>query len=532
MKNKIFIILNLKLLNFKFFSVNNQYLISLVEHPVKSNTTDLFLSDLYQKKIKLSSTSCRVIVRDFSGKYCWDCCLLNSLDNLVPKINSLVTPNESEQNVTEQSPAPVTPVATNEDFDFQQLTTLENDQIPKNIDLLKNVIEYMNYSSPECRLDTFISIQNSPIGQTSPSLQTKDQFVFNALDDIKQKIISSEAKIELSDKEPICSPDKKPQSLDLSSLNSDLQSQHYFNMCKSFVHQMGFLSREKRQTFNLLHKSAQLLRELKSLDDQSCRETHKIALIYIAKGQEDKQSILSNEKGSKDYHDFLSALAWPVNLESHEGFMGGLQHVSSQLKSAPYYSNSLCEVLFHVSTQMNNANDQNKISKWRHLGNDSVQIIWSEHNKDYDRSILATEFADVIICVYPLSNGLYRVQIIKKSSVGFFGPLFDGAILHKSIMPHLVRATAINASRVLLSNTKGYQDFYVHRAHAISNIVNKLTEKQTFEQFVSDVYSPNLDIFSRTKNVETIVNNNLNSPVLNSSTLSAANVDTEKQLVL
>ena len=507
----------------------------MVEHPVKINTSDLFLSDLYQQKIKLSSTSCRVIVRDFSGKYCWDCCLLNYLDHLIPEKSSFIIPTEPDQKRTDQSSTTVTPLTENEDFDFQQLTSLENDQIPKNIDLLKNVIDYMNYSSPECRLDTYISMQNSSIGQSSPILQTKDQFVFHTLDDIKQKITSCETRIELNDKEAICSPDKKPHSLDLAAPNSDLQSHHYFNLCKSFVHQMGFLSREKRQTFNLLHKSAQLLRELKSLDDQTCRETHKIALIYIAKGQEDKQSILSNEKGSKDYHDFLNALAWPVNLETHEGFMGGLQHVSSQLKSAPYYSNSLCEVLFHVSTQMNNANDQNKISKWRHLGNDSVQIIWSEHTKDYDRSILATEFADVIICVYPLSNGLYRVQIIKKSSVGFFGPLFDGAILHKSIMPHLVRATAINASRVLLSNTKGYQDFYVHRAHAISNIVNKLTEKQTFEQFVSDIYAPNLDIFSRTKNAETNVNNNLNSPILNSSTLSAlsaTNLENEKQLVL
>lgn len=78
---------------------------------------------------------------------------------------------------------------------------------------------------------------------------------------------------------------------------------------------MGLLSWEKRQSFHLLHKSSQLLRELKSLDDQTCRETHKIALIYIGPGQEDKQSILSNEKGSKDYEDFLSTLAWPVSYK-------------------------------------------------------------------------------------------------------------------------------------------------------------------------------------------------------------------------
>lgn len=504
----------------------------MVEHPIKSSSNDFFLSDTFQKQLKLCSTACRVIVRDFSGKYCWDCCLLGSLDHLAPKLNSLIVPSLSD---LDESSTKELPMTTNDVFDFQQLTNLETEQIPKNIDLLRNVIDYMNYSSPECRLDTLISNPNPSVGQFSPNSQSKEQFAFNTLDEIKQKIISSEASIDLDEKTSIPSPDKKCDSLDLSAINSDFQSHHYFNLCKSFVHQMGFFSREKRQTFNLLHKSAQLLRELKSLDDQTCRETHKIALIYIAKGQEDKQSILSNEKGSKDYHDFLSALAWPINLETHEGFMGGLQHVSSQLKTAPYYSNSLCEVLFHVSTQMNNANDQNKISKWRHLGNDSVQIIWSEHTKDYDRSILATEFADVIICVYPLSNGLYRVQIIKKPSVGFFGPLFDGAILHKNILPHLVRATAVNASRVLLSNTKGYQDFYVHRAHAINNIVNKLTEKQTFEQFASDVYSPNLEFFTKTKSTEANVNVNVNSPVMNSSslsTLSNTNFDSEKQLVL
>lgn len=104
-----------------------------------------------------------------------------------------------------------------------------------------------------------------------------------------------------------------------------------------------------------------------------------------------------------------------VDLENHEGFMGGLQR-NCKLKSMPYYANSTTEVLFHVSTRMSNQ-DENKISKWRHLGNDSIQIIWSEHNKDYNRSILATEFADVLICIYPLKNSLYRIQIDKKPSV-------------------------------------------------------------------------------------------------------------------
>lgn len=45
---------------------------------------------------------------------------------------------------------------------------------------------------------------------------------------------------------------------------------------------------------------------------QCCRDTHKIAVIYVANGQEDKQSIISNTGGSQAYEDFISTLAWEV----------------------------------------------------------------------------------------------------------------------------------------------------------------------------------------------------------------------------
>ena len=45
---------------------------------------------------------------------------------------------------------------------------------------------------------------------------------------------------------------------------------------------------------------------------QRCRETHKIAVIYVAEGQEDKNSILSNTGGSQAYEDFIAGLAWEV----------------------------------------------------------------------------------------------------------------------------------------------------------------------------------------------------------------------------
>ena len=53
---------------------------------------------------------------------------------------------------------------------------------------------------------------------------------------------------------------------------------------------------------NLLEKREKLIRELKNLDSRGpTRETHKIALIYVAQGQEDKNSILSNQHGSVSF---------------------------------------------------------------------------------------------------------------------------------------------------------------------------------------------------------------------------------------
>lgn len=45
---------------------------------------------------------------------------------------------------------------------------------------------------------------------------------------------------------------------------------------------------------------------------QKCRETHKIAVIYVAEGQEDKNSILTNSGGSQAFENFVADLAWEV----------------------------------------------------------------------------------------------------------------------------------------------------------------------------------------------------------------------------
>jgi hypothetical protein len=256
---------------------------------------------------------------------------------------------------------------------------------------------------------------------------------------------------------------------------------------------MGFLFWEKRNRIDLLSKNQNFVREIRNLDNQKCRETHKIAVIYVAKDQEDKDSILMNCSGSKAFEEFVSGLGWEVNLETHLGFRGGLQQNKSTGKSAPYFANSFMEVIFHVSTRIADPEDEQMMTKkMRHLGNDEIHIVWSEHNRDYRRGIIPTEFCDALIAIYPLTayQNLYYIQISRKPEVPFFGPLFNGAVVHKDILSGLVRATAINASRAKRMHIPYYLNFFEERSRSIDAIVNNCREQTSFEDFSSKIYSP------------------------------------------
>ena len=65
-----------------------------------------------------------------------------------------------------------------------------------------------------------------------------------------------------------------------------------------------------------------------------------------------------------------------------------------------------------LNCRMPSSSDESLLSKTRHLGNDEIHVVWSEHWRDYRRGILPTEFCDVLIIIYPLPNQLYRIQVL------------------------------------------------------------------------------------------------------------------------
>lgn len=184
-----------------------------------------------------------------------------------------------------------------------------------------------------------------------------------------------------------------------------------------------------------------------------------------------------NSCGSSTYEMFVSALGWEVELESHNGFLGGLPRQGCG-STSPYYATPFLEVgrfqcllrntisiklfhlfqvIYHVATRMPYDSSEAILNKTRHLGNDEVHIVWSEHYRDYRRDILPTEFCDVLIVIYPLKSGLFRITVNRKPEVPWFGPLIDESIVGGACLANLVRATAINASRAKRSSLPFYQ---------------------------------------------------------------------------
>ncbi|XP_028993978.1 ral GTPase-activating protein subunit alpha-1 isoform X7 [Betta splendens] len=353
------------------------------------------------------------------------------------------------------------------------------DSLREGDDALDEMLQYLGYSSPECLQRTGMPL-NIPAPPPVCVSEKQENDVINAI--LKQSAAEREFVLH------------RGEELNMRAVQQtepETQApQSAFYYCRLLINILGLNSWEKRSSFHLLRKNEKLLRELKNLDSRQCRETHKIAVFYVAEGQEDKHSILTNTAGSQAYEDFVSGLGWEVDLTTHCGFMGGLQRNRSTGQTTPYYATSTTEVIFHVSTRMPHDQDQNLTKKLRHLGNDEVHIVWSEHSRDYHRGIIPTEFGDVLIIIYPMKNHMYSVHILKKPEVPNFGPLFDGAIVDMKILPTMVRATAINASRALKSLIPLYQNFYEERARYLETIVQHHLEPTTFEDYAARVYSP------------------------------------------
>ncbi|XP_011907318.1 PREDICTED: ral GTPase-activating protein subunit alpha-2 isoform X6 [Cercocebus atys] len=439
--------------NLQLFVFNDSTLISYLQTPTEGlagGSPVGCLSDV------------RVIVRDISGKYSWDGKVLYG------PLEGCLAPNG-------RNPSFLVSSWHHDTFGPQK----DSSQVEEGDDVLDKLLENIGHTSPECLLPSQLNL-NEP--SLPPCGMNYDQ---------EKEIIEVILRQNAQENEYIQSHNfDSAMKVTSQGQPSPVEPRGPFYFCRLLLDDLGMNSWDRRKNFHLLKKNSKLLRELKNLDSRQCRETHKIAVFYIAEGQEDKCSILSNERGSQAYEDFVAGLGWEVDLSTHCGFMGGLQRNGSTGQTAPYYATSTVEVIFHVSTRMPSDSDDSLTKKLRHLGNDEVHIVWSEHSRDYRRGIIPTAFGDVSIIIYPMKNHMFFIAITKKPEVPFFGPLFDGAIVSGKLLPSLVCATCINASRAVKCLIPLYQSFYEERALYLEAIIQNHREVMTFEDFAAQVFSP------------------------------------------
>uniref|UniRef100_A0A8C1GEW4 Ral GTPase activating protein, alpha subunit 1 (catalytic) n=1 Tax=Cyprinus carpio TaxID=7962 RepID=A0A8C1GEW4_CYPCA len=497
--------------NLQFFVLNGTTLLSYLQIRAEDGLPGGGMS----AGLTTTSACVRVIVRDISGKHSWDSAVLYGPPHCITPSQTLHLYSSSNQaggdrergrdedsleRSSQEEPEDGDVKEDREEEELEEEDEEEEaglelmapqakrrcrevipswDSLQDGEDSLDEMLQYLGYSSPEC-LQRTGALLNIPAPPPTCVSEKQENDVINAI--LKQCTEERDFTLHRGNDlnmRAVVQQEPSPQ-----------RPHSAFYYCKLLLNILGINSWEKRNSFHLLKKNEKLLRELKNLDSRQCRETHKIAVFYVAEGQEDKHSILSNTAGSQAYEDFVSGLGWEVNLTSHCGFMGGLQRNKSTGLTMPYFATSTVEVMFHVSTRMPPDSDDSLTKKLRHLGNDEVHIIWSEHSRDYRRGIIPTEFGDVLIIIYPMKNHMYSIQIIKKPEVPFFGPLFDGAIVDGNILPTVVRATAINASRALKSLIPLYQNFYEERARYLETIVQHHLEPTTFEDYAARVFCP------------------------------------------
>ncbi|XP_074547463.1 ral GTPase-activating protein subunit alpha-2 isoform X2 [Halichoeres trimaculatus] len=460
--------------NLQLFVFNDSTLVSYLQIPSETPTVG---------QPPQPSSQVRVIVRDISGKYSWDGSILycttqdDSLDMGV--FNSVDHSPSTNMTVTHCRNQPNSPTKGPYKSKCSVSDSLSDCYEEEEVDTLDKLLEDLGHSSPECLPQPQLRLNQpapSPHGMNLEQESAILEAILRQTQQEEEQVKRWDADVSFR---AACQREPSPQ---------EPKAPFYF--CRLLLNDLGMNSWDRRKSFHLLKKNSKLLRELKNLDSRQCRETHKIAVFYIGEGQEDKCSILSNSAGSQAYEDFVSGLGWEVDLATHCGFMGGLQRNGSTGLTAPYYATSTMEAIFHVSTRMPSDSDDCLTKKLRHLGNDEVHIVWSEHTRDYRRGIIPTDFGDVLIVIYPMKNHMFFIQVMKKPQVPFFGPLFDGAIITGTLLPSLVRATCINASRAVKSRLTLYQSFYEERALYLEAIVQNHREVMTFEDFASQVFSP------------------------------------------
>jgi len=441
-----------------FFIYNDFALFSLVEIPLPDG-----------------SHMCRLILRDCTGKYAWDSKInYNNYIHEIPPAYSLLS-------------EPVIPPTVKEPPVYSQsdrqpgVAPKASDEPGPPVDQLDDLLQYLGEVFPDCLPES-----GAPLNQPS---EVRSEYK-NSVEEIENALLQ-QTDADATTIETLAK--NVPPYQDWAVIPPEPQvPASPLHHCRLFLNHLGFLTFDKQSAFSMVDYSQRFTRSLQQLDKSSGREMLKIGVIYVKEGQDDQKIIFRNDTKSDLYAEFVRGLGWPIDVATHRGYLGGLDPKQTTGVSAPYYANSIMEVIFHEITSMpTNPTDNQQIHKKRHVGNDIVHIVYSEDTSDYAPTTITSQFNDAHVVVYPLPNGLFRIQVYRKENVQVFGPLVHGMCINKELLAPLVRQTAINANRYVRYNTGGYNVGYTRpfptRRRALDEIVERFKVSRPYEELVNEL---------------------------------------------
>lgn len=278
----------------QIFLSNQGQVISLVEVPSLEVPRGGPADDLVS-----ASSQVRVIMRDLNGKSSWDASILYCTPEQIAITAEDEIPLEVDAPALSSLCISGIPQHTLRHRPPSVLPTYENSA--DDMDNLDDLLQYIGHTSPEV-LESLDTPRNVPAAS------------FNY--ELEQEAMSSILGMRILHQDYASKTAYNTDSVRREKSNIESTP---FQYCRLLFSQLGSYTWDQNRRLQLVDKNDRFLRELRNLDSQRCRQTHKLAVIYVAQGQQDKNSILSNNGGSQAYEQFIAGLAWEVELETHIG---------------------------------------------------------------------------------------------------------------------------------------------------------------------------------------------------------------------
>lgn len=214
--------------------------------------------------------------------------------------------------------------------------------------------------------------------------------------------------------------------------------------------QMQQIPYVKEEAITLDENDGATERILHLLDLTHSLDAFKFGICYVREDQSTEEEILNNRSGSPRYERFLQSMGQQVRLKNCSVYSGGLdRNHDADGRWSIYFEDQVLQIMFHVATMMGAQHSEGMRSvdlKKRHIGNNLVNIIYTESSDAFDINTFTGQFNLVNMIVRPLEAGFYQLDVVcREIQKEDFAPLPFPLVVQESSVPVLLRETCLLA---------------------------------------------------------------------------------------